>query len=757
MGGGLLPFVHPGLAGAAVIAASIPVLIHLINRRRYRRVPWAAMRFLEAAAQRSTRRLRLEQLTLLAARVGLVALLGMALARPFVPAAGWLPLESTGIHRIILLDNSLSMSAKRPDGRARLEAGREIAATLINGFPQSDPISLVTLSSPATRRIGQASYDRRLVREQVAAVAPTHRATDFTGGLAAALELVRESPTAEGNRAVYIISDFPAAALLRQHTLKPEPGGTAAGVLNEAGEALRRMVAALPDPAHQLILIPVDQTAGNAAVVELTADARLISRDVPVRISATIANFGDTPLRSASVSFLHGGRVFRREPVPTVEPGAEAIVGASLILSDAGTQAVTAQLNADRGNALIEDDSRYLSIDVRENRRVLLVDGRPGAGKLDGQAGFLAAALSPESLLVGGHSRSVAPSTLITPKTILPAEISSEPLNTADIIALCGAPRLSPEEWGRLGEFVRSGGGLFVFLGDGVSIENYNRFGHAAGEGVLPAKLEQVVDVATLPEFAAGDTPFGFRADEFDTMHPAVAEFRGRPTSGLFAARVQKYMRVSADQARAQVALHYSNGDPAMIASDQGSGRVLVFTTTANMDWNNLPARGDYVSLMLGAVAYLASGREQGGRYMVGQPVRVVLDPSQVAAQGRVSSPDGALLSSSIVPQGEGLALQTEPVERSGFVTLELGGPSRQIAVNVDTAESDLVRFEPLPLTSSLGIPLRWVEQEQLGDLNASVKQSAELGGYALYAATLLLLCELWLGMHFASRQGGSA
>src|SRR6266404_6447891 len=61
-------------------AVSVPIIIHLLNRKRFRIVPWAAMRFLLAAQKKNSRRLRLEQLILLAVRTLLVLLLVLAMA-----------------------------------------------------------------------------------------------------------------------------------------------------------------------------------------------------------------------------------------------------------------------------------------------------------------------------------------------------------------------------------------------------------------------------------------------------------------------------------------------------------------------------------------------------------------------------------------------------------------------------------------------------------------------------------------------------
>ena len=126
-----VPFVHPSIAGLALLAGLIPILVHLINRRRYVRVPWAAMSFLLAANRRSARRIRLEQSLLLLTRIAVVVLLGLAVARPFLPALPLWPSHSSRVHRVLLLDNSLSMNARRADGATRFESPSAVPKTCL--------------------------------------------------------------------------------------------------------------------------------------------------------------------------------------------------------------------------------------------------------------------------------------------------------------------------------------------------------------------------------------------------------------------------------------------------------------------------------------------------------------------------------------------------------------------------------------------------------------------------------------------------
>src|SRR4051812_28789933 len=103
--------ISPGygaFAIAGVIAASVPVIIHLLNRRRFRTIEWAAMKFLMEAVRRNRRMMRLRDLLLLALRTLALALFGLALARPFF-AGSSTAAPNQPIHAVVVVDNSLSM------------------------------------------------------------------------------------------------------------------------------------------------------------------------------------------------------------------------------------------------------------------------------------------------------------------------------------------------------------------------------------------------------------------------------------------------------------------------------------------------------------------------------------------------------------------------------------------------------------------------------------------------------------------------
>lgn len=723
------PFVHPALAWAALAAGLIPIIIHLINRRRFVRMPWAAMMFLLAANRRSARRVRLEQWLLLATRVLLIVLFGLAVARPYLPATQWIPLRESRVHRVLLLDNSLSMNMTTPAGQTRFSLAKRNAEALLSSFPASDAVSIVTLASPAQAVIAQAALDRRFIREQLHRVTPTQRSTDTVGALTTTLDILQRAEFAPGNRAVYLISDLPRAVWRNDDHQTDTP----------AVEAVRRLTAALGEQGVALTVVRIAQEPlQNAAITELTAEAPLIGVSLPVLVSTRITNFGSSTLRNLVLQLRRDGQTVRRHSLPPLPPGESSAVTMTTEFVTPGTHLVEARLSEREADALKEDNTRYLSVEVRPTTPVLLVDGRPGVDRLAGQTGLLATALSPR---VSGTEQ-----TLITSHVITEPELAAEALDEYDVVALCNVRRLAREQWRRLETFVARGGGLFVFGGDLIDADNYNRFGYARGEGLLGATIKYA------PESKSENAePAGIDVNKL--IHPMVAEFGDQPESGLFAARFDRYLPVEVDVERGEEVLSYTNGKPMLIASSLGRGRVLLCTTTANMDWNNLPAKGDYVALMLNAMAYLSPRHGSARNIMVGDSIRERLTPVEQAMSLRVITGEGAMDEPSLTPDGDALALTYGPIERARPVTVSIGNEQRVFAANVDPDESDPATVTEKELRQVLGERVRIVNGSWNAEDAPVTAQTTELGPAALYAVAVLLLIEMALAMWFSSQR----
>src|SRR5262245_58816201 len=151
--------VNPWLLVAGTLAVLVPILIHLLNRRRFRVVAWAAKEFLLAADKKNRRRIRLEHLILLVLRCLAVFLIGLVLARPFLPtsaAAGLI--DAAKFERIVILDDSLSMQARLASESVWEVAKQRLIelTTELAQQPADNTLTLILTSQPNQRLLNAA-------------------------------------------------------------------------------------------------------------------------------------------------------------------------------------------------------------------------------------------------------------------------------------------------------------------------------------------------------------------------------------------------------------------------------------------------------------------------------------------------------------------------------------------------------------------------------------------------------------------------
>ena len=125
-------FVQAAMLGW-LAAASIPVVLHLWNRHRRKDIDWAAMRFLLAAIQRRSRLRRIEHWLLLALRTLLICAVVFAAARPYAESRRPVAAAGQPVHRIVVIDGSMSMS-RTDDGRTAFSRAKQTATELVEQF-----------------------------------------------------------------------------------------------------------------------------------------------------------------------------------------------------------------------------------------------------------------------------------------------------------------------------------------------------------------------------------------------------------------------------------------------------------------------------------------------------------------------------------------------------------------------------------------------------------------------------------------------
>jgi len=573
-------FLNPLLLfGAAAI--SVPIVIHLLNRRRTRRVEWAAMRFLRASIEKNERRLEIEDLILLALRCLLLILLALALARPTLRGAlGSLGnLGLTPSTALILLDNSYSMDAT--DGvQSRFDKARKAAEETLDALPSGSSVAVWLVSDAVRPIIPEPTRDLALARKIIRESRLSDHASNLLPCLQQATGTLRNK--AGARKELYVITDGQALAWQRWSDVLQ--------LLNDAKQTVRTRIILVGDTDEQ-----------NLSISDLRLAGGLPSVNQPLRFEAQITNHGHDDVRDARVTLsVNNDPPSDEGSIEFIPAGTAKSISLFAKLRADGFHSVTARLADDR---LPADNRRSAVVHAMKELRVLLVDGTPSRDARESAVFFLRHALVPVSA-------ADAPQYFIKPIVTTPAELPAARLDGVDIVILSNVFDFSPDVAASLEQFLSRGGGLIVFPGPNCSRAFYN----SKLAAILPAQLDE----------PRGDPE---KQDSFATLqpkdyqHPIVALWNDAAAGTLASAHFYRYYPLQARTNHSPVTvLRFADGAPAVMEQSVGLGRVVLFNSTGNTAWNDFPVRPAFVPLLHRALAVLLIRRDEALNLKVGEP-----------------------------------------------------------------------------------------------------------------------------------------
>lgn len=659
---------QPLLWGMAL--AAIPIIIHLLFRRRFRRVDWAPMHYLKLSIQRNRRRVRIEQLLLLLLRTLLIVLLFSFVARPMVHATGlgkWLGGRGR-TSQILLIDDSLSMGY-REGGRSAFDRVKELAVTLLDAIGPKDRFTLVLASrpkQPLLREVELANHDeaRRLITQ----LQPTDTFISWEPVVQALDDLIRSG--SYPIRDVTLISDLRRAGW--DETISPI--GTS--------WSSQRIEMRIFDAGS-------DRTS-NVALEELKQLDRLVMVGSVTQFEAVVHNASDRELRDADATWTIDGKptIVR---LPTLAPGETARVPLAATFQEVGEHRVELALPDDE---LPGDNRRTAVCQARDQVNILLVDGEPSSELLGGEVGFLESALTI----------SATDTETFRAQVVTDSEWASLPAGQSDLIVLANVGSVTQEQVTRLERQVAGGTGLMIFPGEQVDLANYAQLLYRDGAGLLPAAPETTADEEFSGLVLEGGAPGPL--DALKQLSSAVLE----------RIKVRRFLQVRLAEAehpdvRILARCNNAESSPAAIEKQFGRGQVVLWTVTADKQWSDWPTEPSYVLGMREACA--ATVRSDDGQRTVtaGDPVRLALPEGEQLGSTPpiIETPDSEKPQPLHIEETSNERTLTHAdTRRAGLYKLlwsVIGADDRDelVAVVPDRRESQLARITPEQLRGYWG------------------------------------------------------
>jgi hypothetical protein len=728
-------FVHPSLLWGLPIIA-LPVLIHLINIFRHRRVEWAAMEFLLISQKKNRTWVLLKQLLLMLMRMAAIATVVMLVAQPMLQRQLGGLLGGTKTHHVVLLDDSFSMSDHWDDTSAFQEAKRvieRIGAEAAKNV-QAQAFTLLPFShAKRDRLVRNDLINHRIGTDFAGKLADTLKNTDVSQTDAGPLDALRALDQLLGEpqderRILYIVSDF------RMKDWS-EPADLA--------KLLKQWQATQGDKIR--LVNCVDQARPNLAVESLKSEQGIRAAGVPWFMKVAVTNYSSTPAKNVSVSLAEDGQsrpgvIFREIP-----PGRTVKERFQVNFSTEGPHEITARLDSD---AVAIDNYRFYSTDLPNDVPVLIVIG--DAQSQDAQ--FLSWAAAPGGSVRTGLRPQVDSSRALNPKQ----------LENYGAIVLTDIERLDTSAVTALEQYAASGGGVAFFLGNSCQTKSFNDDLYRNGNGLFPVPLGGHADLAvdrlqTAPDVEV-EKHFIFRifAELRNTFLQTVLVYRyfSLPENWHFS-----------EHPTVQLIAGLRNGAPLVLEKAYGKGRVVAFLTTAAPTWNNWAKNPSFVVVVQDLMAYLSERTGTDASMLVGEHLELTLDPAKYQKQVRFVVPSDKTSPPIIVdapPNAEGkLIAAISETDFSGVYQAALtrsdnSSEIRRYAFNVNSAEGNLAALDKGRLAEHLKDLNYEYEQASMFQSAADETAGDDFSRIILYALVILLIGEQILARSASYHLGSS-
>ncbi|MCA8995816.1 MAG: BatA and WFA domain-containing protein [Planctomycetaceae bacterium] len=607
-----------------LVAVMLPVIAHLLSKRRYDVVYWGAMRFLELG-RRTRQRIRIQDLLLLFLRMAMIACVALALARPWGSGAlvGGLA-ESVARDVVFVIDGSTSM-AWQEDGITPHQQAIQSVHESLEELGGADSVSIIDARRTPRLVVGPVTGDWKPIRDALATLPEPSGMSNIPAAVAEAIKLLAKGTHVA--REVIVLADdqrFPWQSdnvyawervddRLRQSEIRPVIRSVTVG--------------------------PQGKNRVNVSVGPIELSRELTVPEFPVRIRAQISQSGETAVQKRVRLEIGGKRLDEKSTEVHLLPQGESTVEFEHVFASEGSFLVSVVVEDD---PLPQDNRSEAVIVVSSGIPVLLVDGDARLDETNSETFFA------KSVFASSGKRSP----WVRATVIRPSEWNDSILEKTRVVFLANIPRLSLEQWAALGEFIANGGGVVIAPGDRIEPDHWNALVDEDSQPLLPAELTSIEQDQQQPDAEA----ISISSDSLEDSW--LRRFRKETGVDFWQTRFAKWWKLAPRETTtggdeevtgnpesetglrvtAEVLGSLSNGDPLLVSRDLGQGSIVLLAVPLDADWSTWPAKNDFVPFLHEMVFHLTSTGVRRN-LEVGEPLFISLDDEDKLQDFVVSGP----------------------------------------------------------------------------------------------------------------------
>tara|TARA_Y100001934_G_scaffold259817_1_gene331473 strand:+ start:1647 stop:3755 length:2109 start_codon:yes stop_codon:yes gene_type:complete len=634
------PFFLFGLLGI-----TIPILIHLLTRRQQKHVRFSAVYLLFQSQKRSIKKSKPNRLLLLFLRCLGITLFSFALANPFFSLGNSEAFRNNSpTSYVFIMDDSFSMRSRVKE-KNLFELAIQFLSNLLKQSPKESEFSLVLGSHPA--RIHQTwSSQKDNFKKLVQNMRPSYQTTDIGHSLKKAANLLKTAKNK--NKKLILLTDL-------------NKNGWDKETLSEINSLFHQHL-----QIYNFSALSLKQN--KVAVESVETQQEFVARSRILKIKTKIKNLSNENQRFP-VSLILNKKL---EKEVLIEIQAKQSITKVFTIPLRNGDPIQGQIKV--GNdVLLADSKRYFSHHPNQNIKVLIVDGDPGSVAHQSESFYLERALNPFSVSFS-H---------IDPTISTLAELPLRKLSDFAVVILANVRELPIDYELALEDFVLHGGALILGMGDQIDAKYYNeKLGN-----LLPVTLEAIQNKNT--------THLLFK----NIKHPVMQAFSEKTIEEMKDISFNSIYTVKVKNNKIfKVANWFTNKNPAVIETNAGKGKIVVFLSSLDRAWNDFPIQPTFLPWIQRWTQYAAQGLENNSHQNL--LVADIYQQNSIEGQWAVQTPEGNLhlamtidgritFKKTLNPGVYSVFKLPENYLQNTITKLPLGSqPYGTFTINVDTKES---------------------------------------------------------------------
>ena len=570
----MISFLSPILL-FCILGASLPIIIHLINKKKTVSHKFAAIDFILQTNKRISIKFKLRHLILLILRASLPVFLAIALAKPFIKTfSGGVSGENIPTSNVIILDDSYSMQYYNHNESFFISA-KNAAKEIINNLTKNDDAAVITCSSIKSQVLPELDYDKINLLDFIEKSHPNFTTTHIASTLEAAVEILinAKSPV----KRIFLLTDL-------------TQNGWDMDWFKSGNEKLRNNVSSI-----HIADMSEGKQLKNMAITHIEPQLDISERNGECCIKVTVSNFSPTRVKNLLASiFINQKKV--TQGFFNIEANTSETKEFRFNLASIGFEQEVEKTKdyigwiEISGDNLNIDNKRYFTINTTRNLNTLLIDGDPKTNIYESETFYLEKALNPGR----EHTSSIKPIICSI------QEVNNFNFTDFNIVFLCNVETLPSEKIRELEKFVKEGCSVVFSLGNKVDANYYNN-----SFGTLLPYLLHTQRTFSSNSPLSEEQPLNLKTTE--SMHPILRILSETNMNTLSSAKFYRIFYVNPTSlGNCKTILSFSDGTPALIEKQIERGKSVLFNSSIDRDWTDMPVKPFFLPLMQQLCKYLS-------------------------------------------------------------------------------------------------------------------------------------------------------